>query len=509
MSVATQQKHPSLADIVRDVTDDGRLIVEFYLGVANGRIHGFRDHHRAAAARRIDKIAPGLVAEYLVKYAPTHLRDSYRGIRAMGSISPINKEKPEHAPRGPNPFQRRLHKIVRQETNDGRAIVHFLCGVMHGTLLGFKPHHRLEAAHELANHITNTPVIPASPSVIPAEAGTQQGGAARGSSTPSPSTKEGWEPALSLSKGEGDSPVNPAKSETQSRGAAQGSLPTTVRPEPVLSPVEGPVEGAPSQSSQSPNHANQSPHTPQKSKKSPSSPSAPSAVNPPIPLEELEHANFQPHHLDLYNFARDEITGAIYAFDQTGPIVIDEDGEPHRIPADRIVGYPRAVQAAQARPRADRAAQARPRDDHPAPNRNTRRSKTRARRAGNAGPRPSARPAGAYPRTTPTTSGPARASPTPSPPPASPPTPSPPTPSPPTATSPPAAPHPHSAEGPSQCRRRVAPTPSPLTGEGGACPELVEGVRVMPSIVVPAAAGTQGRGWAGLYPLSLDGRGLG
>ena len=127
---------------------------------------------------------------------------------------------------------------------------------------------------------------------------------------------------------------------------------------------------------------------------SPSAPSAPSAVNPPIPLEELEHANFQPHHLDLYNFARDEITGAIYAFDQTGPIVIDEDGEPHRIPADRIVGYPRAVQAAQDRPRDDRAAQTRPRADRPAPNRNTRRSKTRARRAGNARPRPSARPAG-------------------------------------------------------------------------------------------------------------------
>ena len=352
----------------------------------------------------------------------------------MGSIAPINKEKPEQAPRGPNPFQRRLHKIVRQETNDGRAIVHFLCGVMHGTLLGFKPHHRLEAAHELANHITNTPVIPASPTVIPAEAGTQKGGAEQGSSSPSPSTGEGWEPALSLSKGEGDSPVAapvgadprvrpgmgapnphnpepgspviPEKSETQSRGAARGSLPTTVRPEPVLSPVEGPVEGQcsaerpgsdearPSQSSQSPNHANQSPHTPQKSKNSPSAPSAPSAVNPPIPLEELEHANFQPHHLDLYNFARDEITGAIYAFDQTGPIVIDEDGEPHRIPADRIVGYPRAVQAAQARTRDDRAAQDRPRDDRPAPNRNTRRSKTRARRAGNARPRPSARPAG-------------------------------------------------------------------------------------------------------------------
>ena len=32
-----------------------------------------------------------------------------------------------------------------------------MAGVMHGTLLGFKPHHRLEAAKELASYITNTP----------------------------------------------------------------------------------------------------------------------------------------------------------------------------------------------------------------------------------------------------------------------------------------------------------------------------------------------------------------
>ena len=91
-----------MAQIVREVTDDGRRIVEFYLGVAEGTIDGFRDHHRAAAARRLDKIAPGLVAEYLVKYAPAHLRDSYRG---MGSIAPMKKETGERdddAPRRSN-----------------------------------------------------------------------------------------------------------------------------------------------------------------------------------------------------------------------------------------------------------------------------------------------------------------------------------------------------------------------------------------------------------------------
>ena len=204
MSVATQKKYPSLAEIVREETDNGRRIVQFYLGVAEGTLEGFRDHHRAAAARRIDKIAPGLVAEYLVKYAPTHLRDSYRGIRSMGSIAPMKKETPERRERGPNIFQRRLHKLVRKETNDGRAVVYFLCGVMHGTLLGFKPHHRLEAANELASHITHTPP---------------------------PSTGEGREPALSLSKslprtrygGEGDSPVAPEQSGTHPRSQVRAS----------------------------------------------------------------------------------------------------------------------------------------------------------------------------------------------------------------------------------------------------------------------------------------------
>ena len=169
MSVATQQKYPSLAEIVRQETDGGRLIVQFYLGVADGTLDGFRDHHRMAAANRIGKIAPKLVAQYLQKYYNNQCRDSLRGtLLPLVRRSPITKNPPERteqAPRGPNRFQRRLAQLVRQETGDGRTIFNFLNGVMHGTYTGFKPHHRLEAAKELASYLT-PPQEPA-----PAEAG--------------------------------------------------------------------------------------------------------------------------------------------------------------------------------------------------------------------------------------------------------------------------------------------------------------------------------------------------
>ena len=153
-----RQKYPSLAEIVREETDGGRRIVQFYLGVAEGTLDGFRDHHRAAAARRLDKIAPGLVREYLQKYHSAQVRKSMRGsLFPRGRISPMQPKQTQHtesAPRGPNRFQRRLAQLVRDETGDGRTIFDLLNGVMHGTLTGFKPHHRLESAKELASYLT-------------------------------------------------------------------------------------------------------------------------------------------------------------------------------------------------------------------------------------------------------------------------------------------------------------------------------------------------------------------
>ena len=254
MSAAIYKEYPSLAEIVRQETDGGRRIVQFYLGVADGTLDGFRDHHRMAAANRIGKIAPKLVAQYLQKYYNNQCRDSYRGTSLLPvRRSPITKNPPERsqqAPRGPNAFQRRLAQLVRDETGDGRTIFNFLNGVMHGTYTGFKPHHRLEAAKELASYLN--------PSVIPVKTGTH----------PPP-----WEPA-------------PAKA---------GVIPAEAGTHP--SPLSSSKE-SPSQSSQSPNHANPGSDNPSPPNSYVSAPSAPSAVKPsPSPGSPPKTRNQQPKTL--------------------------------------------------------------------------------------------------------------------------------------------------------------------------------------------------------------------
>ena len=216
---------------------------------------------------------------------------------------PIRPRPAEHrdgAESGPNPFQCRLQQLVREETGDGRAIVYFMAGVMHGTLLGFKPYHRMEAAKELASYITNTP---------------------------SPLTGEGW--------GEGDSSVVPEKvEEPQTDGG---------RPGPSVVPEKSGTHPVPSAYAPSVSTRNPEPENP---------PSASSAVNsrprtrnfPPITIEEIERANYDSPHITRCKFARDEITGAVYALDEQGPFEVDEDGVSHYISPDLIEGYGNAYQ---------------------------------------------------------------------------------------------------------------------------------------------------------------------
>ena len=146
---ATQQKYPALADIVREETEGGRQIVRFYMRVADGTLDDFQDRHRMTAARRLDKIAPGLVDEYLRKYAGS----TRRGRALSSTVKRAQAEGRDHAPRPISVFQRRLATVARDETGDGKAIVDFISDVMYGTITGFKPYHRLEAATELAGYI--------------------------------------------------------------------------------------------------------------------------------------------------------------------------------------------------------------------------------------------------------------------------------------------------------------------------------------------------------------------
>ena len=174
-ATATQQKYPALADIVREETEGGRQIVRFYMRVADGTLDDFQDRHRMTAARRLDKIAPGLVDEYLRKYAGS----TRRGRALSSTVKRAQAGGGDHTPRPISVFQRRLASVARNETGDGEAIVHFISDVMYGTITGFKPYHRLEAATELAGYIlhdesytpTPTPWFP-NKTAVPAEAGT-------------------------------------------------------------------------------------------------------------------------------------------------------------------------------------------------------------------------------------------------------------------------------------------------------------------------------------------------
>ena len=317
-----------MAEIVSEVTDGGRRIAEFYLGVADGSLHGFEDRHRMSAARRLDKIAPGLVATYLQRHYNDLCRDSYRGNLLPVRRSPIRQwlaEDEEPVQRGPNLFQRKLAQLVREETGDGRAIVYFMAGVMHGTQLGFKPYHRMQAAKELAAYITSSPSPstgegwgegdspavtaktetqkPGDPTVVPAKAGTQRSGAGRGSS-PSTSTEEGREPALGLSK-EGDSPAVTAKTETQKPG------------DPTVVPAKAGTQRS---------GAGRGSHSPTRN-------------FPPITIKEIERYGYDSRHITSCKFARDQVTGAVYAVDDQGPFEVDDDGDVYHISPDRIVGY--------------------------------------------------------------------------------------------------------------------------------------------------------------------------
>ena len=333
-STATIQQKRSLADIVREKTNDGETIVQFYLDVASGELDGFRDHHRMAAANKIGKIAPGLVDEYLLRYRNSDVRESLRGQGLLPVRRPpikwVGPEDRETVPRGPNPFQRRLARVVRQETGDCRAIVVFVVGVMHGEIPGFKPHHRLEAADTLAGYVTHGESdagrTEPGPIVVPAKAGTQRGGEGRRSEG---AAERAEAPVLSKDEAPVEGPVAnpivvPAKAGTQRGGEGRRSHPGS--PEPVLSADEEPSEALQVESS-------------------------PTKSFPPITLEELERYNYHSGHFARHMFARDEITGGIYAFDWLGPAVADEDGNLHSISPDEIIGYERVIHAFRNRDR--------------------------------------------------------------------------------------------------------------------------------------------------------------
>ena len=218
----TERKPPTgIADIVREKTGDGRLIIDFFTDVMTGRIEGFELCHRIDAAKQLVKYGSKDAAEFIAKYKGVPCGHSINGrpdpadpCTEERSLVAVTLNAPPTLTRdfltvlsGIDEFL--MARLIRAQTAAGVTVIEFLDDVMQDRTEGFKTHHRIAAAKELIVHIVRDE---------------------QGSQTPSPSTGEGW--------GEGDSSVIPAKAGTQGGGGARSTAANPARTEPVtLSPA--------------------------------------------------------------------------------------------------------------------------------------------------------------------------------------------------------------------------------------------------------------------------------
>ena len=252
----TERKPPTIADIVREKTGDGALIIDFFTDVMTGRIEGAELCHRIDAAKQLVKYGSKDAAEFLAKYKGVSCGHSINGrpdpadpcTAEDKSLVAVTLNAPPTLTRdfltvlsGIDEFL--MARLIRAQTADAGTIIDFLDDVMQDRNDGFKTHHRIAAAKELIVHIVRdeqpapTPREPEPNStVIPAKAGIQRSGGP-GATRPS---KAGAHP-------EPNSPVVPAKSlprtrygaGTQEGGGDRSAVANPARTEPVLSTVEG------------------------------------------------------------------------------------------------------------------------------------------------------------------------------------------------------------------------------------------------------------------------------
>ena len=138
---------PSLADIVREETEDGRLIVRFLIDVMQGLLEQSKPCHRLDAARQLLNLGFHPAQSFIDANTPAaQTRKNPRALGVLGvETAPLHQE---------------LAALIREETDNGRTTVRFLIDVMQGTIPDFKPHHRLSAAKELLRRGFDAPSTP-------------------------------------------------------------------------------------------------------------------------------------------------------------------------------------------------------------------------------------------------------------------------------------------------------------------------------------------------------------
>ena len=262
----TERKPPTIADIVREKTGDGALIIDFFTDVMTGRIEGAELCHRIDAAKQLVKYGSKDAAEFLAKYKGVPCGHSTRGrpnqadpcIAEERTLVEVTLNAPPTLTRdfltvlsGIDEFL--MARLIRAQTADGVTIIEFLDDVMQDRTDGFKTHHRIAAAKELIVHIirdeqpSHTPSPSTEETDKPGDSDTPSPLTGEGGACPeSPRRSEGDLPPLPQGEGwgEGDSPVVPAKSlprtrygaGTQGSGGARSTAANPAHPEPS-SPV--------------------------------------------------------------------------------------------------------------------------------------------------------------------------------------------------------------------------------------------------------------------------------
>ena len=163
-----EQKPPTLADIVREKTDDGRLIIDFFTDVMMGRIDGAELCHRIDAAKQLERHKSKAAARFLARYRGVSCGHSINGrpnpadpcSAAERSLVAVTLNAPATLTKdfltvfsGIDEFL--MARLIRAQTADAGTVIDFLDDVMQDRNDGFKCHHRIAAAKDA--HSTHRP----------------------------------------------------------------------------------------------------------------------------------------------------------------------------------------------------------------------------------------------------------------------------------------------------------------------------------------------------------------
>ncbi len=146
-----------IARLVREETQDARLIIRFLLSLIEGDIQDARMCHRLNASRLYARLDPAAARALTQDNTPRRSRPLHTGaVGAPSHALPTGAVgAPSHAlPTGAvgaavGAAAQQLADIIREETNDGRDIVRFFIDVMEGARTGFKERFRFAAAEKL------------------------------------------------------------------------------------------------------------------------------------------------------------------------------------------------------------------------------------------------------------------------------------------------------------------------------------------------------------------------